>query len=246
MYKAILFSAGLGTRLRPITNSKPKALVDINETPLIEYALRHLIYYNVKDIIVNVHHFAEDVKNTCNFLSKKYKVNISISDETSLLLETGGALKKVQYFFNDVPYFIAYNVDILSNLNLSELIRHYEQNDALATLSVRSRKTSRYFLFNEKMELCGWKNMQNNEIKIRCTKIQRLRPFAFSGIQIISTDIFSLLKPFGDVFSITEAYINLCAFYRILGLYDATSFWMDIGTVDKLEEAKKNIDKLIY
>ncbi|MCX7861385.1 MAG: nucleotidyltransferase family protein [Bacteroidales bacterium] len=240
MVQAMIFAAGLGTRLQPITNTMPKALVEVGGITLLEHAVRHLHYYGVNSIVVNVHHFAEKVINKAYELEKKYTVTIQISDERSCLLETGGGLKKASHYFQNASAIILYNADILSNLDLNELIDHHFHHKPLATLSVRSRKTHRYFLFNENMELCGWKNMLNNEIKICCSKIQKLTPLAFSGIQIVSPEMLSLIQSWGNVFSMTDVYIRLCPFYRILGLFDKQSLWFDIGTPEKLNEANEH------
>jgi len=221
MAQAMIFAAGLGTRLRPITNNIPKALVEVGGQTLLEHAIKHLKYYNFENIVVNVHHFAEKVISKCKELEKKYNVTIEISDETDCLLETGGGLKKALKYFTNESYIIAYNVDILSNLNLKKLVEYHKERNAIATLSVRSRKTNRYFLF-----------------------IIKLKPFAFSGIQVIDDEMFKLLKLWEGSFSITEVYINLCAYYRIIGLFEDNSFWMDIGTYEKLEEAKSLINNL--
>ncbi len=239
MAKAIIFAAGLGTRLKPITDTIPKALVEVANKSLLEHAVAHLCSYGIKDIVVNVHHHAQKVIDKTKELAKAYQCQITISDESDKVLETGGGLKKAAYLLQDEPYFIAYNVDILSNLNISSLIDFHLENQNLSSLVVRSRKTNRYFLFNERMDLCGWKNMANNEIKLSSSKIQRLIPYAFSGIQVISADMLSLLQHWGEVFSITDAYIKLCAFYKIQGYVDKDSFWMDIGTPEKLQEANR-------
>jgi len=235
----MIFAAGLGIRLKPLTDTIPKALVEVNHKTLLEHVIAHLSQHQIQNIVINVHHHAEKVINQAIILADKYNVKIQISDEREKLLETGGGLKKAFNFLKHEPYFIAYNVDILSNLNLSELLTYHEKNNNLATLVVRSRKTNRYFLFNEYHDLCGWKNMQNNEIKLSNTKIQRLIPFAFSGIQVINSSMLPLLESWDEVFSITEAYIKLCTFYKIKAFIDNESFWMDIGTPEKLSEANK-------
>ncbi|NMD01560.1 MAG: nucleotidyltransferase family protein [Bacteroidales bacterium] len=239
MAKAIIFAAGLGTRLKPITDTIPKALVEVANKSLLEHAVAHLCLYGVTDIVVNVHHHAQKVIDKAKKLAEKYPCNITISDESDKVLETGGGLKKAAHLLQNEPYFIAYNVDILSDLNLALLVNFHLENKNLSSLVVRSRKTNRYFLFNEKMDLCGWKNMANNEIKLSSTKIQRLIPYAFSGIQVISSEMLPLLLYWGEVFSITDAYIKLCAFYKIQGFVDKDSFWMDIGTPEKLQEANR-------
>ncbi len=242
----MIFAAGLGSRLRPITDSIPKALVEVGGLTLLEHAIQHLLHYSINELVVNVHHFADKVIDKCRELEKKYPISIAISDERNQLLETGGGLKKASVYFTDEPYVIVYNVDILSSLNLQLLVQSHLQTKSLATLSVRSRKTNRYFLFNEQMELCGWKNMQNNEIRISNIRIQRLKPFAYSGIQVVGSELFKLLQNWQGAFSITDVYIHLCSFYKITALLDNESFWFDVGTIEKLEEAEKRIKELIY
>ncbi len=242
----MIFAAGLGTRLKPLTDSIPKALIEVGGITLLEHAIKHLFYYKITEFVVNVHHFAYQVIDKCIYLQKKYPITIQISDEREQLLETGGGLKKAAPYLQNEKYFIVYNVDILSNLNLEELVAYHLTCKSLATLSVRSRKTNRYFLFNEQMELCGWKNMLNNEIRLLNNKIQRLKPFAFSGIQVVNNEIFKLLQPWSGAFSITELYIQLCNFYKISALFDSTSFWIDVGTIEKLDEANKKINELNY
>ncbi len=242
MAKAIIFAAGLGSRLKPITDTVPKALVKVNGKTLLEHSLNHLKKYGIVDVAINVHHHADQI---IRFIENKpvSGMNIFISDERNKLLETGGGLKKVTSFFENEPFFIACNVDIISDLNYNELIAFHQKENALATLVVRSRKTNRYFLFNEHADLCGWKNMQNNEIRLSNTQLQRLNPYAFSGIQVINAEMLSLLHSYGDAFSITDVYIKLCAFYKIKAFIDQTSYWIDVGTPSKLDEANKmNID----
>lgn len=244
--KAIIFSAGLGTRLKPLTDNIPKALVEVGGKTLLEHAIFHLKFYNVTDIVVNVHHFAEKVKEQAKVLGKKYDINIEISDESERLLETGGGLKKAKNYFINEDDFIAYNVDIISNLNIRSLIEFHKKQQPLVSLVVRGRKTTRYFLFNEKMELCGWKNMQTNEIIIRCKNVRKFYTLAFSGIQIINTKLLSLLDKWEDVFSITDVYIKLCEYYKIYGFIDNSSIWMDVGTIEKLNLANQLIKNLKY
>lgn len=239
MAKAIIFAAGLGTRLKPITDITPKALVEVGNKSLLEHAIAHLCSYGIKDIVVNVHHHAQKVISKANELAKVYQCKIIISDESDKILETGGAIKKAAHLLQNEPYFIAYNVDILSNLNIYSLIDFHIKNQNFSSLVVRSRKTNRYFLFNEKMYLCGWKNMVNNEIKLSALKMHRLIPYAFSGIQVISNDMLPLLQNFGEVFSITDVYIKLSPFYKIQGYVDKNSFWIDVGTHKRLQEANR-------
>ncbi|MBI5540973.1 MAG: nucleotidyltransferase family protein [Bacteroidia bacterium] len=240
--KAMIFAAGLGTRLQPLTLLKPKALAEIDGVTLLEYAIRNLMNNGFDHIVVNVHHFANQV---VDFLKSKnnFDINISISDESNKLLDTGGGLKNASDFFDDNRPFLVYNVDVLTDLNLRELYASHQKSNVLATLAVRNRKTSRYFLFDQNDSLCGWKNMATNEIKIKCTSISKLRPFAFSGIQVINHDIFNMMSAYDDCFSITDVYLNLCASYKIKAYNHDKSFWMDLGTVEHIKEADELLSK---
>ncbi len=236
--KAMIFAAGLGTRLQPLTLYKPKALAQINGIPLIEYAIKNLINYGFNEIVINVHHFPEQI---IDFLisNKNFYADIIISDESEKLLDTGGGLKKVSDFFNDKKPFLVYNVDVLTDLNLLSLYNSHIQSGALATLAVRNRKTSRYFLFDQNNFLCGWKNMATNEIKIQPKNISKLRPLAFSGIQVANYDIFNLMNKYEGAFSITNCYIEFCSNYKIMAYNHDSTFWMDLGTIEHVNEANE-------
>ena len=235
--KAMILAAGMGTRLKPFTLSHPKALAEIDGIPLLEYAIRHLKRYGFNDIVINVHHFAEQITD---FLEKKnnFDINIQISDETDQLLNTGGGLKKASWFFNDKDPFLLYNVDVLTDINLRDFYSYHLQSDALVSLAVRGRKTSRYFLFNQQGYLCGWKNMSTNEIRITNPNVSRLQPFAFSGIQVINHEVIDMLEKYNGNFSITNLYLDLCANYKILAFNHDKSFWLDLGTAEKIKEAE--------
>jgi NDP-sugar pyrophosphorylase family protein len=240
--KAMIFAAGLGTRLHPITLTKPKALAEIDGITLLEYAIRNLKHYGFTQIIVNVHHFADQV---IEFLkaNNNFGIEISISDERNKLLDTGGGLKNASHFFDDNKPFLVYNVDVLTDLNLRKLYNNHIESGALATLAVRNRKTSRYFLFDQNDSLCGWKNMATNEIKIKCTSISKLRPFAFSGIQVVNHDLFEMMTSYEECFSITDVYLNLCSSYKIKAFNHDISFWMDLGTVEHMAQADELLSK---
>lgn len=236
--KAMILAAGKGTRLWPLSITTPKALAKVCGVSLLEYSIRHLIKHGFSDIIINVHHFAEQIKA---FLeeNKNFGADITVSDESDMLLNTGGGLKKASYFFNDGKPFIMYNVDIITDLDLRLLYLSHINSGALVTLAVRGRKTSRYFLFDQNNQLCGWKNMATNEIRIATKSISRLYPFAFSGIQVISPSLLEMLKNYEDVFPITDAYIKLCQSYKIIAYNHDKSFWYDLGTMEKLHEAEE-------
>ena len=160
--KGMILAAGLGTRLRPITNSIPKALVKVDGRTLLEGAIRHLADHGVKEIIINVHHFSEQIINYLN-QNKNFGLNITISDESDQLLDTGGGLKKVSGFFNEGGAFFVRNVDIISDLDLTRMMEYHLKTHSLATIAVRKRDTSRYFLFDQDYRLCGWTNLKTGE-----------------------------------------------------------------------------------
>ena len=163
--KAMILAAGLGTRLKPLTDTIPKALVEINGKTLLEHSIDHLKFFGVKDVIINVHHFPGRI---ISFLKKKKKfgLNIEVSDERDELLDTGGGFKKASWFFKDGGPFVVRNVDVLSDTNLGAMLEFHKKHKPLATLAVRNRETSRYMLFNERWELIGWTNVSTGERKL--------------------------------------------------------------------------------
>ena len=232
--KGMILAAGLGTRLKPFTNKHPKALAVVNNKTLLQHNIEYLQQYGIKNVIVNVHHFAQQI--ICAIEKNNgWGSNITISNETSEVLETGGGLKKASWFFNDD--FVLMNVDILTDLNLSKMFAQHEQNKPLATLAVTDRTSSRYFLFNDEQKLCGWKNVKTGEQKIMRTA-ETLTAKAFSGIHIISPKIFPLIKQQGK-FSMVEVYLSLCAKHSIQHFNHSNSKFMDVGTVEKIAEAEK-------
>ena len=237
--KAIIFAAGLGTRLQPLTNNKPKALVEINGTTLLEIVVRRLKSFGFNDIIINVHHFSDMI---IDFLKKNnnFDTNITISDESGAILDTGGGLKKTAWFFNDNKPFLVHNVDIISNIDLSEMYNKHLNSDAIATLAVRNRKSSRYFLFDEDNTLCGWENTKTQEIKLAKKTNSQLTQYAFSGIHVISPEIFNHINEKGK-FSIVDVYLKLAATHNIKAFNHDKSLWFDVGDRNKLIEAGKNI-----
>ena len=233
--KAMLFAAGLGTRLGGLTAEKPKALVEVNGKPLLYYAIEYLKKYGVTDIIINVHHYADLIIDYVK-QNASFGINIEFSDEREQLLETGGGLLKARHFFTDVESFVVYNTDIYTSLNLTKAINLHNQKDTLATLVVRNRETSRYLLFSDDNIMCGWKNINTGEEIITRNK-SGLKSYAFSGIQILSTKIFELLKDKENTkFSITKAYIELSKIHKIIGYVDNSKYWIDAGKPETLDE----------
>lgn len=239
--KAMIFAAGLGTRLRPLTNDKPKALVPVNGTPLLEIAIRRLKYFGYDDILVNVHHFGQQI---IDFLEKRqhFGIRITISDEREELLDTGGGLKKAAPFFGDEP-FLLYNTDVLSDIDLQALREAHQQKEALATLAVRRRETSRYLLFDESLQLCGWKNARTGEVRLS-RKPPNTTPLAFSGIHILSPGIFDFMPASRSVFSIIDVYLEAARSHPLYGYRHDDTRWLDVGKHPALEQAEALLPQL--
>ncbi len=233
--KAMIFAAGKGTRLKPLTNSMPKALVKINGIPMLERVIQKLIQSGVDEIIINVHHFANQI---IEFLKENdhFGIRIEISHEEDKLLDTGGGLKKASCFFKDNKPFILHNVDILSDIDLAKMLEYHQQTKALATLAVRERKSSRYFLFNHDNQLCGWQNVKTREI-INHNPSNTINKFAFSGIHIINPEIFDYW-PDSSKFPIVKTYLDLSQNHPIVAFPHNQDYWFDIGKPDNLKEAE--------
>ncbi|MFP5042367.1 NDP-sugar synthase [Parasediminibacterium sp. JCM 36343] len=239
--KAILFSAGLGSRLKPLTLHRPKALVEINGKTLLERNIAYLQQHGITDVIVNVHHYASQIIDAVNY-NKGWGSNIAISDETDALLETGGGLKKAAWFFEGEEDFVVMNTDILTNMPLTSMIAQHQKQKPLATLAVSERSTSRYFLFNEANSLCGWRNVSTLEEKgpvlaFEPQQKKALKQLAFSGIHVISTRLFPLMQQEGK-FSMVEVYLDLCASNRINSFNHTGSILVDVGKPESIEKAE--------
>jgi NDP-sugar pyrophosphorylase family protein len=240
--KAMIFAAGLGTRFKPWTDKHPKALAMVNGKSLLQRNIEYLQQFNITDVIINVHHFAEQVINEIK-KDNGWKSKITISDETDIVLETGGGLKKASWFFNDEKSFAVINADTLTDLDLNLMIRDHKKNNPLATLAVTNRETSRYFLFNKKDELYGWRNVKTNEEKgsvLHFSKEEKNKVVqkAFSGIHIIDPKIFSLIKQEGK-FSIVDVYLQLSQTEVIKGFDHSHSKLVDVGKPESLIIAEK-------
>ena len=236
--KAFIFAAGLGTRLKEHTQDKPKALVQLAGKPLVQHAIEKLLAHQITDITINVFHFADQIKA---FLESHPfpGAQLHLSDETGELLDTGGGLKKAGEFLMGNEPILIYNVDVISNLDLTALLNDHRAHNALATLVVRSRETSRYLMFDEKMQLAGWKNFSNSETKIsREDTFYGAKPYAFSGIQIIEPELFGLIEEEGK-FPIMDLYLRLAQTKHIRGFIDHSTIWMDLGKPDQLLQAEK-------
>lgn len=236
--KALIFAAGLGTRLMEHTSDKPKALVQLAGKPLLQHAIEKMASHGITDITVNVFHFADQV---ITFLESHPfpGVQVRISDEREALLDTGGGLKKAAAFLSGDEPVLLYNVDVISNLDLNLLEKTHRLSGALVTLVVRQRNTSRYMMFDASMQLAGWKNFSNGETKIsRPDTFDQALPYAFSGIQILQPELFSLITEQGK-FPIMDLYLRLAQTERILGYLDHSTIWMDLGKPDQLRMAEE-------
>lgn len=239
--KAMIFAAGLGSRLKPLTNDRPKALVEVCGEPLISNVIKKLKNAGVTDIIVNVHHFADQL--TSYLLENDFGVNISISNESRFLLDTGGGLKKASSFFNDGKPFFAYNVDIQSDIDLVKMYNQHLSSNALATLAVKSRKSMRFLLFDDNYQLSGWENLASKELRLINRKRDELNAFAFSGIQIIDPKVFDMFAEVGK-FSIIDVYLRVADTECVKAYLHNDDYWFDLGTFKQLQEAQDFLGKL--
>ena len=234
--KAMILSAGLGTRLKPFTNEHPKALAMVNGKTLLQRNIEYLSSFGIKEIIVNVHHFADQIIQLLE-ANNGFGSTTIISDETKEVLETGGGLMQAKDFLIDSSPFVLLNVDILTNMNIGKMIDHHSSSKALATLCVSQRKTSRYFLFDKMDNLCGWRNVNVNQetiVRVADNYIEK----AFWGIHIISPTIFDLIKRAGK-FSIVDAYMDLCRDHIIKAYDDRNSKFIDVGKPESIVLAEE-------
>jgi N-acetyl-alpha-D-muramate 1-phosphate uridylyltransferase len=233
--KAMIFAAGLGTRLKPFTENSPKAMAPVNGKPLLQRNIEYLKGFGIHEFVINVHHYPEQITG---FLKENnnFGCHITISDETDALLETGGGLKKAAAHLQGNEPFLVMNVDILTNLDVGAMIAHHKAHNSLATLAVASRATSRYFLFNAAHELCGWTNTKTGEEKI-VRQEPGLVPKAFSGIHIIEPAIFDMIKQEGK-FSIVDVYLELAARQTISGYDHSSDILIDVGKPEAIGEAE--------
>ena len=244
--KAMIFAAGLGTRLKPITDTMPKALVPVCGQPLLYHVITKLVAAGYDDIIVNVHHFPDQI---IDYLCiNDFGAHITISDERDFLRETGGGIKHVRPLIDSFASlgmtaepFLVHNVDIISNLDLKWL-REQHREDALATIVVSERETQRYFLFDEEGRLKGWTNVKTGEVRSPYGDIDpnRYRKLAFAGIHLMSPAIFDAFDKlgFGERFSITDFYLKACAEYPIYAAVPPGFKMVDVGKFDTLPEAE--------
>jgi NDP-sugar pyrophosphorylase family protein len=237
--KAIILAAGLGTRLGDITNYKPKALVCFNGKPMLQGVLENLKTQGFNEILINVHHFAEKIIDFLN-ANDYFGMNITISDERKKLLDTGGAIKNAASFFNGIQAVLIHNVDVYTNINLKDLVETHNKSDALVTLLVRNRYSTRKLLFDEEMKLKGWKNYKNGEVLWVDVKQQAFVERAFSGIYVASPH-YPVKLSGKDSFPVVPQWLKIAKQKIIKGYEHNSSLWFDLGTRQKILEAEKTI-----
>ena len=241
--RAMVLAAGLGTRLRPLTNDRPKALVEIGGRTLLQLTLTRLASFGVRDVIINVHHFADLVIQYLQ-ANSNFGLQVEISRE-ELLLDTGGGLKKASWFFLQDPTrldepFILHNVDVVSTIDFQRLMNFHNENRALATLAVQERESSRYLLFDDQRELCGRRIGRDQEPElVRSTP--NLKALAFSGIHLISPRLLTDMTEEG-VFSIIATYLRLAGQNeKILAFRADEYYWHDLGKLEDLRQAEQDL-----
>jgi NDP-sugar pyrophosphorylase family protein len=233
--KAIIYAAGLGTRFKPWTDQHPKALAVVNGKSLLQRNIEYLQQYGITEVVVNVHHFAQQVRDAV-IDNKGWGSKILISNETDKLLETGGGLMKAKHLLEGEEPFVSLNVDILTNMDLGKLIAYHHQHQPLITMGITSRNSSRVLLFDETNRLCGWKNQQTGEEKISIQKLNLIAK-AYSCVVVYEPKIFSLIKQEGK-FSIIDAYLDLAADHTILGYDHSGDHLVDVGKTESVAVAE--------
>lgn len=240
--KAMIFAAGLGTRLRPLTNDRPKALVEIGGKTMLELVITKLAIAGFDDITINIHHFGQKI---IDFLEQNnnFGLNIHISDERDMLLDTGGGILKAKPFLDGDEPFLVHNADILTDIDLSAMYQSHIESGAMATLLMKDRSTSRYFVVDDDYRLQGWINKSTGETRPAAfVHREGLHELAFGGIHVISPSIFKPLEEYSQgqaKFSITPFYVDQCQSQLIKGYVQATPYhWLDVGKPETLREAE--------
>jgi NDP-sugar pyrophosphorylase family protein len=241
--KAMILAAGLGTRLRPLTDDRPKALVEVDGRTLLEIAISRLRFFGIGEIIINVHHFADMIVDYLQ-AHENFGIRIEISRE-DVLLDTGGGLKKAAHFFLGDPRrqsepFILHNVDVISTIDLHRMLQAHVESGALATLAVQDRKTSRYLLFDEKLELCGRRSDKDHKLEI-ARPAATTQALGFCGVHVISPRLLTMMAEDG-VFSIIATYLRLAAAGEKIGGFRADEYsWHDLGTAESVRMAAEEL-----
>lgn len=233
----MILTAGIGSRLKPLTDNTPKALVKVGDYRMLDLAIAYLQKHGVEEFVINVHHLADQMMEYA--AEKRWQgVNISISNETDELMNTGGGIKKAAPFFNDDDAFVVMAVDVLTDLDLTSMIKQHQQTDALVTLAVKERKTSRDLMFDKVGLLAGWKHNETGETKLVAGRVQD-KGYGFSGIHVISTKLFSLMQENG-AFSIVDLYLRLAESENIQRFDHTGGKWLEFGRAAQIETLVKS------
>ena len=233
--RAMIFSAGLGTRFKPWTDTHPKALALVNGKSLLQLNIEYLQRYSITDVVVNVHHFADQIIEAVK-RNKGWGSNVLISDESNEVLETGGGLLKAKNLLQNGEPFVTLNADFLTDLNISDLIKFHKEKKSLISFGITTRKTSRYFLFDDDKRLCGWRNVDTGEEKISIAK-HSLKQMAYSCVVVFQPEIFELIPQRGK-FSLVETYLSLAAKYPIYGYDHSGDKLVDVGKPESVAIAE--------
>ena len=237
--KAMILAAGLGTRLQALTQTRPKALVEVQGIPLLAWVMARLVQHGFTEIVVNTYHLADQIAAFLDGYPRQpghAGLRLAISRE-SHLLDTGGGVQNAAWFFDDGQPFLVHNVDVLTDLDLNRLMEAHRGSGAIATLAVQERKSSRQFLFDEHQHLCGWQSFQNGETRIARPTNGPVTPLSFMGIQVMSHNFFKryTAKP---PFSLVEAYLQLVAAGETIAAFQADKArWLDLGKQENVDRA---------
>lgn len=236
--QAMVFAAGLGSRLKPLTDTMPKAMVPVGGMPLIRRVMEKLAASGAERVVVNVHHFARQITDYLA-ANRNFGLDIRISDESAELLDTGGGLKKAARLFDSSAPILLHNVDILSDVDLAAFYSDAAKADA--TLLVSRRRTKRNLLFDGDMRLVGWTNTETGEVRSPYTtlKLERCAMYAFAGIHVFSPRLFPLMEAFPDKFGIIDFYLSACGKANVRGLAAESLRLLDVGKPDTLAEAER-------
>jgi NDP-sugar pyrophosphorylase family protein len=234
--KAMIFSAGLGTRFKPWTDKHPKALAIVNGKSLLQRNIEYLQHYGIVDVVVNVHHFADQIEAALK-TNRGWGSNITISDERAQLLETGGGLLHAKPFLEHSGPFVILNVDVLTDLDLSGLLNFHEKHHSLISFAVTNRETARNFLFDESDQLCGWVNTATGEKRISLSR-EHYIPKAYSCVAVIEPDFFNVIRQNGK-FSLTDTYLDLARDHLILGYDHSGDKLVDVGKPESVVRAEQ-------
>lgn len=240
---ALILAAGLGTRLKPLTDTMPKAMLPVAGKPLIAHQIERLKKSGFNHLVVNVHHFASQIVDFIQ--DNDFDIDITISDESDMLLDTGGAIKKAALLFKDKQPFLVHNVDIFHNIDLYKVFTQYASL-ADATLIVSRRVTTRYLLFDQDSHLVGWMNLNTGEVKSPFEEVRNnpaaYNRYAFSGMHIFSHALLKTMDDWPDKFSIIDFYLSACATHQISGLVIEDLRLLDVGKLDTITEAESFIN----